>query len=227
MIKISQITKSYNGRCVLDIPEFVFEQGGKYALIGANGSGKSTLLKILAATLQPDSGSIEYQPQQLKEQMGYMPQKPYIYDFSVLKNILIAFNHSEPNQEKAISALQRVGMEDFASARGSRLSGGESQRVAFARMLVEPHPLLLLDEPTSAMDLNASDQVEQELMAYCAAHQTTLIFATHSLAQAQRVADILLLMDHGHLAETGTAQELIHRPQTQEARDFLRNWKVE
>ena len=124
MIKISQITKSYNGRCVLDIPEFVFEQGGKYALIGANGSGKSTLLKILAATLQPDSGSIEYQPQQLKEQMGYMPQKPYIYDFSVLKNILIAFNHSEPNQEKAISALQRVGMEDFASARGSRLSGG-------------------------------------------------------------------------------------------------------
>ena len=227
MIKISQITKSYNGRCVLDIPEFVFEQGGKYALIGANGSGKSTLLKILAATLQPDSGSIEYQPQQLKEQTGYMPQKPYIYDLSVLKNILIAFNHSEPNQEKAISALQRVGMEDFASARGSRLSGGESQRVAFARMLVEPHPLLLLDEPTSAMDLNASDQVEQELMAYCAAHQTTLIFATHSLAQAQRVADILLLMDHGHLAETGTAQELIHHPQTQEARDFLRNWKVE
>ena len=74
MIKISQITKSYNGRCVLDIPEFVFEQGGKYALIGANGSGKSTLLKILAATLQPGSGSIEYQPQQLKEQMGYMPQ---------------------------------------------------------------------------------------------------------------------------------------------------------
>ena len=64
-------------------------------------------------------------------------------------------------------------------------------------------------------------------MAYCAAHQTTLIFATHSLAQAQRVADILLLMDHGHLAETGTAQELIHHPQTQEARDFLRNWKVE
>ena len=101
---------------------------------------KRQLLKILAATLQPDSGSIEYQPQQLKAQMGYMPQKPYIYDFSVLKNILIAFNHSEPNQEKAISALQRVGMEDFASARGSRLSGGESQRVAFARMLVEPHP---------------------------------------------------------------------------------------
>ena len=94
-------------------------------------------------------------------------------------------------------------------------------------LLPEEVPLLLLDEPTSAMDLNASDQVEQELMAYCAAHQTTLIFATHSLAQAQRVADILLLMDHGHLAETGTAQELIHHPQTQEARDFLRNWKVE
>jgi len=226
MIQVNQLKKSYNGRCVLDIPELAFASGQKYALIGANGSGKSTLLKILAGTLQADSGSIEYQ-QGLQERLGYMPQKPYIYDFSVLKNILIACNHSQPNQELAMAALQRVGMADFAPARGARLSGGESQRVAFARMLVEPHPLLLLDEPTSAMDLNASDQVEQELLAYCAEYQTTLIFATHSLAQAQRVADTLLLLDHGRLAEAGSAQELIHHPQTQEARDFLRNWKVD
>ena len=124
--------------------------------------------------------------------------------------------------------LNNVGLDYLTLSRQSGgLSGGESQRVAFARMLVEPHPLLLLDEPTSAMDLNASDQVEQELLAYCAEHQTTLIFATHSLAQAQRVADTLLLLDHGRLAEAGSAQELIHHPQTQEARDFLRNWKVD
>lgn len=226
MIKISRLRKSYNGRCVLNIEDFVFEPGGKYALIGANGSGKSTLLKILAGTLAADSGSIDC-PSGLRERLGYMPQKPYIYDFSVLKNILIAFTHSQSDSAAALRALRRVGMEDFAAARGSRLSGGESQRVAFARMLVEPHPLLLLDEPTSAMDLNASDQVEQELLDYCSEQTTTLIFATHSLAQAQRVADTLLLMDHGLLAEYGSAAELIHHPQTQEARDFLRNWKVD
>lgn len=225
MIEVSHLKKSYRGRCVLDLSAFAFYPGKKYALIGSNGSGKSTFLKMLAGALAPDEGTISYSPG-AREHLGYMPQQAYSFDFSVLKNILIAFTHTPPNREKAMEVLRLVGMEEFASARGSHLSGGESQRMAFARMLVEPHPLLLLDEPTSAMDLNASDQVERALLAYCSSHSTTLVFATHSLTQAQRVADVLLLMDHSRLCEYGTPDQLIHHPRTQEARDFLRNWTI-
>ena len=222
MIHLEQLRKSYNGRCVLDIDDFTFEEGRRYALIGANGSGKSTLLRIIAGTIKPDSGRLDYRlPPHTT--MGYMPQKPYIYDFSVLKNVAIACQGAADAEQRAWTALRKMGMDDFAAARGSRLSGGESQRVAFARMLVTPHPLLLLDEPTSAMDINASSRVEEELLAYCQENQTTLIMATHSLAQAQRIAETLILLDHGLIAETGTAQQLIHNPQTAAARQFLHN----
>lgn len=193
-------------------------------MIGANGSGKSTLIKIIAGTITADKGKIHYHKG--KASMGYMPQKPYIYDFSVIKNVLMACNQEDDAKNQAYQALQKAGMTDFASARGSRLSGGESQRVAFARMLVKPHSLLLLDEPTSAMDIAASNLIERELMEYCQTHNTTLIFATHSLPQAQRLADILLLMHQGKIGESGPADQVIHAPKTKEAQDFLQNWRV-
>jgi tungstate transport system ATP-binding protein len=225
MITVKNIRKSYHGRCVLDIGSFTFEPGRRYALVGANGSGKSTLLKIIAGTIIADSGKIRYS-EQARDTLGYMPQKPYVYDFSVIKNVLMACNQGDAAQNQAYQALQKVGMTDFAAARGSRLSGGESQRVAFARMLVKPHSLLLLDEPTSAMDIAASDLVERELLDYCEKHHTTLIFATHSLAQAQRLADVLVLLHQGNISESGPASQIIHAPQTKEAQDFLQNWRV-
>ncbi len=225
MLKISAITKKYAERCVLNIPSFSFEPGQRYALVGANGSGKTTLLRVLAGVIKPDSGMVECD-HELKKQIGYMPQKPYIYDFSVAKNIQIACKEKNAQPDLVRQALERVDMLPFAAARGSRLSGGESQRIAFARMLVAPHPLLLLDEPTSAMDIAASEKIEKELLQYCAAHQSVLVFATHSLAQAQRLADVLILLHQGEIVEAGPPEQIIHAPQTEIAAEFLKNWQI-
>ena len=237
-VELKNINKTYGDYKASDNVSFGIEKGKLIGLLGPSGSGKTTILRMIAGLEQPDSGEIIIDGRVVNDVpasergIGFVFQNYALFRYmTVYDNIAFGLKVQKADKkyikQRVMELVELIGLKGLEKRYPSQLSGGQRQRVAFARMLVEPHPLLLLDEPTSAMDLNASDQVEQELMAYCAAHQTTLIFATHSLAQAQRVADILLLMDHGHLAETGTAQELIHHPQTQEARDFLRNWKVE
>lgn len=226
MIELSGIKKSYSRRCVLDVDSFVFEKGLKYALIGANGSGKSTLLRILAETLKPDFGTVVYSGG-FHSDTGYMPQQPYSYGFSVLKNVMIAVKSRENAKRDALEALRRVGMEEFADKKGNRLSGGETQRMALARMIAVKRPLLLLDEPTSATDIAANDCIEAALKAYCNEVGATLIFSTHSPAQAQRVADMVVFLDNGRIAEAGTTGQVLLKPSSKAARDFLRHWRIE
>lgn len=100
-------------------------------------------------------------------QVGYLPQRPYGFQRSVLKNVTMALSSSHPRpEEAALAALGRVGMENMARENGSRLSGGETQRMAFARMIVRSRKLLLLDEPTSATDIAGNDLVEAALLEY-------------------------------------------------------------
>lgn len=220
MIDICNLRKSYNGRTVLDIPHFTFSAGKKYVLLGSNGCGKTTLLRILAGILEPSCGQIRYCWQQQKGDIAYLPQKPYAFSYSVLKNITMALPSGTSEQE-AFLALERVGMADFAKMRGNHLSGGETQRMALARLLVAPHRLLLLDEPTSATDIVGNDLVEAALTDYLNTQKATCIFSTHSLPQALRLADIALFMESGKIVETGPAQQLLQHPQTQAAQNFL------
>ena len=224
MLKLDRVQKSYKGRCVLNINELAFNKGGRYAIIGPNGSGKSTLLRVLAGVLATDSGQVIYE-QGLKPQLGYMPQKPYAYGFSVLRNVSIAIKGQMHSKQAALEALRKVGMERFAHAKGNSLSGGEAQRVALARMIALPRPLLLLDEPTSATDIAGSESVENALLDYCKQTGCTLILATHSLAQAQRVAETIIMLDHGNIAEYGPVNQVLFYPQSEEGQKFIRHWK--
>ena len=226
MIALYNVQKSYRGRCVLNLPAMEFAEGGRYALVGPNGAGKSTLLRILAGTLSPDAGEIRI-PQEFSRDCGYLPQIPYGFGFSVLKNVEIALPESANRQQQAESALDIVGMTPLLHARGSTLSGGETQRMAFARMIAKPRKLLLLDEPTAAMDVAGSDRIERALLEYCAEHGSTLIFSTHSLAQAQRIADEVLMLSNGTLVERGIPRQVLFAPQSEQAKAFLRYWALE
>lgn len=226
MITLNGITKVYADRTVLTIDQFTFVRGKKYALIGPNGSGKSTLLRILAGAIQPTTGTVTLEDG-LREQIGYMPQHPYAYGFSVLKNITMALKNTPHAQQLAHHALEQVDMLNFANAKGNRLSGGETQRMALARMIAKPRALLLLDEPTSATDISGNDCIERALTAYCRETGCSLIFSTHSLAQARRLADQVIVLDHGRLAETGNAQSVLLNPQSEEAQRFIHFWRME
>lgn len=225
MITLADIKMVYGSRTVLDIPALSFKAGRLYAVIGANGSGKSTLLKIIAGTLQPSTGSVTI-PEALGDNRGYMPQQPYMFSFSVGKNVTISVPGKNNAESAALKALKAVGMEKFAHAKGRSLSGGEAQRVAIARMIAMPRGLLILDEPTSSTDIAGNDLVENALREYCRNHGCTMIFSTHSPAQAMRLSDQLLMLHEGRIIEAGPTEHIINTPTSTQGADFLKHWKI-
>lgn len=227
-LRISGLLKSYGGRLVLDIGELCLPQGALCALIGPNGSGKSTLLRLLAGTVTADCGSIRLSEPMNGEDIAYMPQKTYAFRFSVLKNVLLALEGFEAAeaQRRALEALDQVGLAELAQRRADTLSGGEAQRMAFARMIVQPRRLLLLDEPTSSTDIVGNDLVEAALRNFTAQSGCTVLFSTHSPAQALRLADYALALHEGRLAEQGPAKLLLTAPQNMDVARFLQHWRM-
>lgn len=223
MIELIDVSWKYAARVILDIPRLSFEPGKRYALIGVNGSGKTTLLRLLAGSLLPDTGEIRNVP---RAEMGYMPQSPYAFDFSVLKNVEIALAGFPDAEKLANKALKAVGMNALAHSRGNRLSGGETQRMAFARMIARPRKLLLLDEPTSSTDIRGTDQIEKTLLRYTADTGCTVILSTHSPAQALRLAEVIIYLDEGKVIEIAPAEALLNHPRHERTRLFLQHWKI-
>lgn len=226
LIEIKDLQKTYKGRTVLDVPSFAFESGKHYCFIGANGSGKSTLLRLLAGAIQPTRGEIRrhFEP----GQMAYLPQKPYTFSFSAERNLTMVFPASLAAGEKkqrSESLLREVGIEKLAKSKGNRLSGGEAQRLAIARLLAAPHRLLLLDEPSSATDIAGNELIEGALRRYCGECGAQIIFASHALSQAQRLADEIVFFAAGHIVEHGPTEQLLHDPQSEELRVFLKFWQ--
>lgn len=225
MIELIGIQKYYESRLALDIPAFSFAEGGRYALVGPNGSVKTTLLRILAGTIKQDAGTVRYGDIQ-KSEIGYLPQKPYAFDRSVLENVLLALEPGAESRKSAFAALERVGLSHLAKARGNRLSGGETQRMALARLITKPRRVLLLDEPTSSADIQANDKMEKALLEYAKETGCTLLFSSHAPSQAIRLGEYVLALDGGRIGEFGTAEQVLQNPQQESTRAFLRHWKI-
>ena len=212
-MKINPFSKTYEGRTVLDFPGMELRPGRIYAIIGANGSGKSTFAKILAGILPADkkgkfidSGSI-----------GYMPQKNYAYRMSTRKNILL--NGADGSRaERLMDALQLRHLEN---KRADRLSGGETARMALARLMMKPYGLVILDEPTAAMDMETTLLSEKLILEYVRETNCALILVTHSLQQARRVAGEVLYFHKGTLLEAGSKEQVLYEPVKAETKQFL------
>ena len=223
MISVRDVLVQVGGRVILDIPLLKFEEGRRYGLIGENGSGKTTLLRVLAGTLLPTQGQVT---RQNPNSLGYMPQAPYAFSFSVLRNVEMALENTPERRDNAVRALEAVGMRNFLAARGNKLSGGEAQRMAVARMIAKPRKLLLLDEPTSSTDIRGTDAIENTLLEYTQETRCTLIFSTHSPAQVLRLAEEVIFLDQGRILEKGSARDVLENPQTESARLFLQHWRI-
>ncbi len=215
-------TKKYGERVVLDVENLRFEKGGVYALIGTNGSGKSTLLQCLAKII-PFKGELSGMTDL---DVAYMPQKSFAFSTSVLSNVTAPcpFFKIFNERAKAKRLLKKLGIQHLAKKNASRLSGGETQRVALARMLVVHHDVLLLDEPSASMDIESTLLAEEVIKDYVEETGCTLIFATHSLNQAKRLADEVVFLDGGKVVEIGYTDELLENPQDQRTKTFLDNF---
>ncbi len=223
MLELRNISIKYGERTILDIPHLQFVEGKRYGLIGQNGSGQTTLLRILAGTLKPTTGEISGIQ---ADGMGYMPQAPYAFSFSVLRNVKMALERNPQRESLAIQALQNVGMGGMLTARGDKLSGGEAQRIACARIIAKPRSLILLDEPTSSTDIRGMDHIENILLQYAQNTGCTMIFSTHSPAQALRLAEEVIFLDQGRIVEQGLAAQVLMDPQSERAKLFLAHWRI-
>lgn len=226
MILLENLVKSAGNRQLLRIPHLTIQNGERLVIIGANGSGKTTLLRILAGTLLPDEGRVCFD-----EDVGmpyYMPQHSLGFSLSVQNNLKQALPRGL-DTERATAAADRVlrdfGLEELKHQKGHRLSGGETQRLALARLLITPKSLLILDEPSSAADIESTDIIETALLNFCKNHKTTLIASTHSPRQALNIATRVLLLEDGQIAESGPPEDLLNHPKTTWGKRFVEHWK--
>lgn len=225
MIELQGVKKFYDARCVLDIPALTIARGERLALIGPNGSGKSTLLRLLAGTIRADEGTVLADATG-RGAVGYLPQKPYGFDLSVQKNVELALNGAPDAKARAREALERVGLLHLAKARGSRLSGGETQRMALARIIAKERTLILLDEPTASADIRAVDHMERALTDYLERTSCTLVFSSHAPTQAMRLSTRVVALDDGRISEQGETGRVLRAPQEESTRLFLRHWNI-
>ncbi len=220
MIKTESIVKKYGDRTVLDIKETHIKKSERVALTGANGSGKSTLLKIIAGVISCE-GKITK-----PEDILYLPQKTLCFDMSVLKNVTYSLKGSKKEkEEKAMAALKKVGIDNLYKENALSLSGGEAARLSLARLLVKDCSVLLLDEPTGAVDVEGTDIIENAVKDYIKEKNRTLILATHSPLQAKRMCERVIMLEKGVPVEDCSPEELILAPKTEFGKKFVDMWR--
>ena len=215
---IFPFSKTYEGRTVLDFPGMEVVPGKIYAVIGANGSGKSTFAKILSGILPPDKKGKLLQAGTL----GYMPQKNYAFRLSTKANILL--NGSD--EAKAAALMDAIQIRHLENKRADRLSGGETARMALVRLMMKSYDLVILDEPTAAMDMETTLLSENLITAYVKESNCALILVTHSLQQARRIADEVWYFHKGSLLESGPKERVLYHPEKPETRQFLEFYGV-
>lgn len=204
-------------RCILNIKRLDITAGKVYSLVGPNGAGKTTLLDILGFLLKPDTGtmacndiSVQYSARayhKLRQKVVLVDQYPILFTGPVWKNIDFALKVRKISREQRTirirEVLERVGMQKFANADAHKLSGGETKRIALARALAIEPEILLCDEPTANVDTENQERI-LEILSYCNKRQkTSLIFATHYLSQAQRLADFSIVLQNGSVSTGG------------------------
>lgn len=212
-MKISAFSKTYDGRKVLDFPGVELQPGKIYAVIGSNGSGKSTFAKILAGVLKADRKDRYLDTASI----GYMPQKNYAFRMSTKANILL----NGKDETKANELMDIIQIRHLENKRADKLSGGETARMALARLMMKRYDVVILDEPTAAMDMETTSLSEDLIVRYVQETGCALILVTHSLQQARRVADEVLYFHKGKLLEHGPKETVLYDPTMAETKQFL------
>ncbi|MEM7240065.1 MAG: ATP-binding cassette domain-containing protein, partial [Pseudomonadota bacterium] len=206
---------------LLDDVSLALPARGITVIMGPNGAGKSILLRTLHGILDPSSGVVQrpddHQP--MREAMVF--QRPVLLRRSVLANVAFAARKvgSAPRRDPA-GLLRQAGLDDRASQPAHALSGGEQQRLALACALARCPTLLFLDEPAANLDPASTAQIETAVKEAAAAG-TKIVFVTHDLGQARRLADDVAFLHKGRLTEQSPAADFFDAPRSTAARTFL------
>jgi ABC-2 type transport system ATP-binding protein len=204
VLEARDLVKRFGEREALRRVSLSAERGELVAVIGPNGAGKTTLLTILAGIQKPDEGSVSRAPREI----GWVPQQPALYSkLSVAENLrLFARLEKVQDVDRAVARmLDQTALADRAGDEVGKLSGGNRQRVNIAIGLLGEPAVLLLDEPSAALD----PRQRERLWEFIAKLGTTVVFSTHDVGEAERFAGRVLVLADGDLLFTGTPDELV------------------
>ena len=236
LIKVENLIKNFGDIEVLKGINTEIKRGEVVVIIGASGSGKSTFLRCLNRLEESSGGSIYFNGVDItddkininlhRQKMGMVFQHFNLFPhMTVLKNMTSApmklLKISKQDAEaKAVELLEKVGLSDRADAYPSQLSGGQKQRVAIVRALCMDPEVMLFDEPTSALDPEMVGEV-LNVIKDLASSGMTMAIVTHEMGFAREVADRILFIDDGVIAEEGTPEEIFTNPKSARLKDFL------
>ena len=236
VIEVKGLQKSFGENHVLKGIDIEIDKGEVIVVIGASGSGKSTFLRCLNCLEDPTGGNIFFDGVDIadvsvdinihRQKMGMVFQQFNLFPhMTILRNMTIApmklkkMSKADAEQ-KALDLLDRVGLKDRANDYPSQLSGGQKQRVAIVRALCMDPEVMLFDEPTSALDPEMVGEV-LDVMKKLAATGMTMVIVTHEMGFAREVADRVIFIDNGVIAEQAPPAEFFANPKHPRTRDFL------
>ncbi len=236
LLELRQIRKEFGSHLVLDNVSISFPQGSATVIIGASGSGKSTLMRCANLLEELSDGQIILDGvdislygaavDSVRANIGSVFQAFNLFPhLTVLENItlaprLVQRKSKEEAKKQALALLERFGLSDKANSYPNLLSGGQQQRVAILRAVAMNPKVLLLDEVTSALDPVLIAEVLR-LIAELKADGITMVISTHEMGFAKKIADRVIFLHNGTIAEEGTPDEIFSRPQTPELKAFL------
>ena len=223
MLKLEDVCTAYEGKEVLHHVNLSIESGKITVLAGPNGCGKSTLLKTMTGMVQKASGEIQvagkrmedYQSGELAQKIAYLPQNRNVPDISVKRMVLhgrfpylkYPRRYRKIDMEIAEEAIQQVGMEEYSHMNMNKLSGGMQQKVYIAMALAQDTPIIMMDEPTSFLDIVYQMKL-MEIARELADKGKAVVLVLHDISMALRTADQMIVLKKGEILGSGTPEEV-------------------
>jgi len=233
IFRIENLTKFFGDKEVLKSIDLRIYRGEIFAFMGPSGVGKTTLLRILNFLDTPTHGKLifngnEYsihKKNNIMARMSMLFQKPALFNTSVFNNVgyglSIRGEDKKKIEKKVIDALNLVGLADYEKQKALTLSGGEAQRMAFARAIVYEPDVLLLDEPTANLDPANVAKIEDIIKKIRKDLGTTIILASHNIYQVRRIADRVGILLNGELIEVNTKEQIFTHPDDSRSYAFI------
>jgi osmoprotectant transport system ATP-binding protein len=237
MIEIKNVTKKIGNKVILDDITLQIEKGTLVVLIGSSGCGKTTTLKLINKLIKPTSGEIYIDGKpiskentiELRRKIGYVIQNTGLFPHLTIKENIELI--PKLKKEKSIEEIERttqellemVGLkyEDYKDKYPSELSGGQQQRIGVARAIATGAEIILMDEPFSALDPITRASLQEELFTLQDELKKTIIFVTHDMDEALKIADKICIMDKGKIAQYDTPENILRNPANEFIQDFI------
>ncbi|WP_420491409.1 ABC transporter ATP-binding protein [Neobacillus drentensis] len=237
-VEFKEVSKDYGSGSVLSNFSLSIPQGKIITIIGPSGCGKTTLLKMVNRLIEPDEGSIiidgsnikGLDPVQLRRNIGYVIQQIGLFPHMTIEENISIVSRLKGEKRKALTSrveelLELIGLESkaFRNRYPHELSGGQQQRIGVARALFSNPSIILMDEPFSALDPISRVQLQNELKKLNKQLKKTIIFVTHDIDEALKIADQIILLHQGQVVQYATPAEILKSP----ANDFVRQFMGE